>query len=379
MSTTPLPTQFAPAERAPVTVLDKQLQYFTSIPLQREVLDAVPGIVIILNANRQIIYANRALYDLTNIIENSSPIGKRPGEVFYCLHAKETEGGCGTTEFCRTCGTIHAILNSQQGQMNEQECLISREGDLGSLDLKVLATPLTIQNEMFTVFAITDISHEKRRRALERIFFHDVFNTIGGLKGQVEIMDEIAPEDRAENRLTIGFLIQQLIDEIKAQRDLVAAENNELKAMASMIDSFDFIRQHCEFYRRHAVAENRLLLIDPNADRFKFSSDSTILGRVFGNMIKNALEASPKAAAVTVGCTKPDEGIELWVNNSAFMPREIQLQIFQRSFSTKGNNRGLGTYSMKLLTERYLKGKISFTSTQDEGTTFRVTLPINIL
>ncbi len=57
------------------------------------------------------------------------------------------------------------------------------------------------------------------------------------------------------------------------------------------------------------------------------------------------------------------------------MPREVQLQIFQRSFSTKGLGRGLGTYSVRLLTERYLKGSVSFTSSAEFGTTFRVRCP----
>jgi signal transduction histidine kinase len=37
--------------------------------------------------------------------------------------------------------------------------------------------------------------------------------------------------------------------------------------------------------------------------------------------------------------------------------------------------RGIGTYSAKLITERYLGGSLSFTSSEDEGTTFAVTLP----
>jgi signal transduction histidine kinase len=57
------------------------------------------------------------------------------------------------------------------------------------------------------------------------------------------------------------------------------------------------------------------------------------------------------------------------------MPKEVRLQVFQRSFSTKGADRGLGTYSVKLLTEKYLKGKVSFSSQQGEGTTFFVLLP----
>jgi len=42
------------------------------------------------------------------------------------------------------------------------------------------------------------------------------------------------------------------------------------------------------------------------------------------------------------------------------------MQVFNRSFSIKGGDRGLGTYSIKLLSERYLNGEVGFTS--EEGT-----------
>ena len=58
------------------------------------------------------------------------------------------------------------------------------------------------------------------------------------------------------------------------------------------------------------------------------------------------------------------------------IPPDDQLQIFQRSFSTKGRGRGLGTYSIRLLGEAYLGGAVSFTSTQRTGTTFRIELPL---
>ncbi len=66
------------------------------------------------------------------------------------------------------------------------------------------------------------------------------------------------------------------------------------------------------------------------------------------------------------------------VHNPAYMPRDIQLQVFQRSFSTKGEGRGLGTYSIKLLTERYLCGTVSFKSSPEEGTVFRVEYPARV-
>jgi sensor histidine kinase regulating citrate/malate metabolism len=56
------------------------------------------------------------------------------------------------------------------------------------------------------------------------------------------------------------------------------------------------------------------------------------------------------------------------------IPEGIREQIFMRSFSTKGATRGLGTYSVKLLTEKYLKGKASFLSNTSEGTVFTIEL-----
>jgi signal transduction histidine kinase len=53
------------------------------------------------------------------------------------------------------------------------------------------------------------------------------------------------------------------------------------------------------------------------------------------------------------------------------MPENVRAHVFQRSFSTKGSGRGLGTYSVKLLTES-MGGRVWFDSTAGEGTTFHV-------
>jgi len=95
-------------------------------------------------------------------------------------------------------------------------------------------------------------------------------------------------------------------------------------------------------------------------------------------MTKNAIEASPPEAVVRLGCEPDGNDLEFWVHSQSCMPEQVQRQIFQRSFSTKGLGRGLGTYSIKLLGERYLKGRVSFTSSSEQGTTFRFRCPRNI-
>ena len=104
-------------------------------------------------------------------------------------------------------------------------------------------------------------------------------------------------------------------------------------------------------------------------------TDGVLLGRVLGNLIKNALEASLRGQTVTV--TFENEKQPLFsVHNPDVMSQAAQLQMFQRSFSTKEEKgRGIGSYSVKLLTEKYLKGKVWFVSRLPEGTTFFVELP----
>ena len=65
------------------------------------------------------------------------------------------------------------------------------------------------------------------------------------------------------------------------------------------------------------------------------------------------------------------------VNNPGVIPDDVGLQIFQRSFSTKGHGRGLGTYSMKLFGENYLNGKVYFQSDDKKGTTFTIELKLD--
>jgi signal transduction histidine kinase len=108
-----------------------------------------------------------------------------------------------------------------------------------------------------------------------------------------------------------------------------------------------------------------------------FVSDPALLGRVLTNMIKNALEASEPGETVRVGAEQASTHIRFWVHNQGMIPREVQQQIFERSFSTKGIGRGLGTYSMKLIGESYLCGKVGFSSDKSNGTIFSIDLPMH--
>jgi signal transduction histidine kinase len=92
------------------------------------------------------------------------------------------------------------------------------------------------------------------------------------------------------------------------------------------------------------------------------------------NLLKNAMEANNINEEISAGVANDGNKVIFWVRNNQVISEEIQMQLFHRSFSTKGAGRGLGTYSIRLLTENFLKGKVSFSSNAQEGTVFRIEL-----
>jgi nitrogen-specific signal transduction histidine kinase len=374
-----LETEFAPAERNSLSELERQSSAFMAA-LPHYLLDALPVAISILNRRRQIIYANRPLVQATDSADRRALLGLRPGESLCCIHAFEHKGGCGTTKFCRECGAVKAIQSSLLGKQAVEECCILRRHNdrIESLDLRVWTTPIEHDMETFVILALADIGHEKRRQALEHIFFHDILNTAGTLRLAAELIPGANADSLRDLIEIIPTASARLIQEIETQRGLLAAENDELTVHPARLRSAAFLQQMVQTYASHPAAQGRGLRVAPDAPDIEFVSDSTLLGRVLGNMIKNALEASEPGQTVTVGCQVTGTNIQFWVHNPTLMDEKVQYQIFHRSFSTKGRGRGLGTYSMQLLSERYLQGQVSFTSSPESGTIFVGKYPLRL-
>jgi K+-sensing histidine kinase KdpD len=375
-----LETCFAPAERASQEDLDRQVALVRSVPLLSQVLDCLPNVALVLNAQRQIVLCNKALHDLLGVSDFERIKGQRAGESFSCVHARESEGGCGTTEHCAACGAACPILAAQeQGTRQIRECRMLRHvnGRQEAIDLSVSASLIPINSEHFTLVCISDITDSKRKSVLERVFFHDVRNTAAALVTSASMMRSGDFEDEEFVSL-VTALGWQLLSQIDSQQQLLAAERGDLRTAGAVIDVPPLVQQLVEQYRGDKSARDKTIRIEPGACPDGFASDPVLLQRVLGNLLRNALEASRRGETVTLGWQTTRDGLRFWVNNPAVMPRAVQLQLFQRSFSTKGTGRGVGTYSVKLLTETYLKGRVWFESNAESGTTFVAEYPLTL-
>jgi nitrogen fixation/metabolism regulation signal transduction histidine kinase len=348
----------------------------TSTEFFNEIFGAINSIGAILDKNRQVVYANNEFMAAMGFDSLESLLGKRPGEAISCIHSTEERYGCGTAEACSVCGAVNAILESQIAQKKvtkETRITSSINGLDKSWDLKVTSSPITFSDEHFYVFTVEDISDEKRRLSLERIFFHDILNIAGGLNGLLTVLKAGTDPEEARDLIDQSEeASRNLIEEIMLQRQIVAAENGDLIVNPENVRTREFLYSVVNKIKFHEAAAGKTIIIDKKSVDLDFSSDRILLQRVIINLLKNALEATPAGGTLTIGCKFESSKLTFYVCNSGVMPKDVQLQIFQRSFSTKGKGRGIGTYSIKLLSEKYLNGKVSFVSNEAEGTRFNL-------
>jgi PAS domain-containing protein len=373
-------TYFAPAGRDSPSEIRRKAAAVQEVPLLRQALDAMPTMVMILNANRQIVAANATLL---NVLDKTiaEVVQRRPGEAVGCIRSAKGPDGCGTAEHCATCGAVQAVLESQKEEQKVvRECRILIETPEGAapMDLRVTATPFRVKDDCFIMAALEDISQAKRLAILQRTFFHDVLNTAGCIRGFVQYLVGEEPVD-LEVRETLSELAERLVEAIGAQRDLVQAEVGDLQIQPVALPVRAVLDELRLQYSKHSAAAGRTIRLG-HVWNGVLVTDRQLLCRVLGNMLKNALEATAPGGTVTMDCQERHEGVMFSVHNAEVMPTEVRLQVFQRSFSTKGEpGRGIGTYSMKLFGERYLQGKVDFVSQMPDGTRFLLTVPKRVL
>ncbi len=373
-------TYFASAAKSDGTQLKLEIETVSHNPVINGLLDVVVGVLAVLNQHRQIIALNEALMAMLGIENATEVLGLRPGEAFECIHANEMPGGCGTSKFCSTCGAAVAIVTSLGTDSSvEKRCALTvmKNGKNVELYLSVRSHPITFNGERLLLLFIQDISQLQQWATLERLFFHDINNILMGLVGTSELLTIRAGEQPDKLATSLHLLAVRLAQEVKLQQYLINMNMLDYQSIFHNVSSRQIFDELEQMYSNHPAAEDKILKFPRQVTEVHFKTDMNLLIRVLSNMITNALEATRQHETVKVWLERTTSSIIFYVWNKHLIPASVAERIFQRNFSTKQEiGRGLGTYSMKLFGENFLGGKVEFSSSIKNGTTFWFELPV---
>ena len=373
-------TYFASPERADEQELAAAVAFASKNPIISSLLSSVGGLLAVLDEHRQIVALNDEFLQMLGIADPAAVLGLRPGEVLRCIHAHEEPGGCGTSRFCSSCGAAIAIVSSlAEDAPKERLCALSAMQGDKAMDaaLLVRSRPVRLEGKRFLLLFVQDVTKQEQRAALERSFFYDINNMLGLLAGTAELLAQGSGQ-QADLTETIHRSAMRLAKEVTVHRCLLQEENAVIQPMLTDVAVQGVCDELRSFFFSHIVVCQQEIMFPEQVPELVLSTDPSLLLRVLCNMITNALEASQAGPEkqVRVWLEQTADQLVFCVWNAQVIPPETACRIYQLYFSTKGEpGRGIGTYSMKLIGEKILGGKVSFTSSKAAGTVFRFAVP----
>ncbi|MDR0767008.1 MAG: HAMP domain-containing histidine kinase [Methanosarcinales archaeon] len=207
------------------------------------------------------------------------------------------------------------------------------------------------------------------------VFLHDILNSAGGLHGFLELMTESDDPEKLKKYASKALILcDSLIEEIEYHRDFLRAENNTFRPVMEETKTYDILKLAALKLKMHHVSKGRTIEITDDSNE-SVITNKVLLSHILVNMVKNAIEATEEGGTVLIGAEKRGDYMRFWVHNEGVIPDDLQKQLFDINASTKGAHRGLGLFSIQMLGEKALGGRVHFKSTKEKGTCFCIDLP----
>jgi len=170
------------------------------------------------------------------------------------------------------------------------------------------------------------------------------------------------------------------VEEFQMAREYLKKSVSEVAATSELVKT-DNLGVTALLYAKTGLAEARKidLQITVETSLQQFPLEARSINVILGNLIDNALDAVEDLTVlerkVEVAIKQDLEGYVLEVKNCGSpIPQEIMAKIFTSGFSTKGEGRGMGLYSVQKLVNKY-KGNILVNSDM-VGTCIQVVIPL---
>jgi len=223
---------------------------------------------------------------------------------------------------------------------------------------------------------------ERMREDLERVARHDLKTPLVDISGlsATLLYDDNLTEEQREIVTYIEKSGERMLNMVENSLTLYRIEAGSYvhePTETDLLQLFALVeKQLGALCRRRSI--RIIFLVEgrhaTEGQTYYISGVPSLLENLFVNLIKNAIEATPKNGTVKVGVSSEVAHV-IDIHNQGLIPKEIRPRFFDRFASSgKRGGTGLGTYSAKLIARAH-GGDVSFTTSDEEGTHVIVTLP----
>ncbi len=203
---------------------------------------------------------------------------------------------------------------------------------------------------------------------------HEIRNPLGAMKGLTQVAREELPPEHSTQAM-----LKTVVEEAKRLESLVTDLLSFARTRELQLSQFDLVslaKEVVALIRQETEKTDVTVSVSSSEERITVSSDRDGLKQVLLNIIRNAVEASPKGGPVTVDLharsgrkaviTVKDQGSGIGDTD----PEEL----FQPFKTTKVRGSGLGLSVCLQIVTRF-GGRISLTNNTDVGANCTVEIP----
>jgi signal transduction histidine kinase len=218
--------------------------------------------------------------------------------------------------------------------------------------------------------------------AFLRDAWHDLKTPLAAIRASVEVLEDGALDDREAARRFVGNIARSSAELDRMLCDLVTLARLETAVLGTERQTRlgALVASAVERVAPLATARGVVLEADLGAREMAGDGlvrcDATALGRALGNLLENAVDATPRGR-VSVSFDAAPRG-PIWVdvvNEPASVPREIRSSLFQRATTAgKAKGSGLGLAIARAAVEAH-GGRVHFVEMGPPRVRVRVELP----
>jgi two-component system, NtrC family, sensor histidine kinase HydH len=204
---------------------------------------------------------------------------------------------------------------------------------------------------------------------------HELRNPLSTIKNSAEMLARSVPSDNPIAREVAGYISSE-VDRTNSLITRFLEFARPLRLRLELTDVTAILDRAIFQVEQHTPPFEVTFYSNYSPDIRPFLLDGELMERVFYNLLLNAAQASPPHSAVTAKTREAEGEIEIAIIDcgSGIQPKDLE-DIFNPFFTTKSAGVGLGLAIVSKIVDEH-GGKILVDSQPEQGTVFRVVLPL---